>query len=383
MINTFTLALSTLLGTIVGAGIFGLPYVIWKSGIAPGIFYLILLGGVAMLLHLFVGEIALRTSEKHRLIGYADLYLGNWAKIFVTISTIVGTTGALLAYIIIGGGFLKILFSSFLPAQEEFFSLIFWAVLSLSILKGIQMIAKMEFFMSIVLFAVVFFIFLVAFPHVEASNFTVFDLKHIFLPYGVILFAFAGWSAIPEIADFFKKGREKRNLDNLIVWTSLIVGVLYLLFAVFVVGVSGSNTSEDALSGLIPYVGNRIVFLGALFGFLAVGTSFLVLGNYLKNSLRYDYKLPLPLSAGIAIFAPILLYFLGFKEFITVVGLLGALIGVMEGVIIVLMYQSAKNKGDRIPEYSLRIPRFVFFGLIALLVGGAIAEFITKFPFSQ
>ena len=201
MNNGFLLALATLVGTIIGGGIFGLPYVVSKSGLVPGVFYLVVLGGLVMLLHLFFGEIALRTSEKHRLIGYAELYLGGWAKKLVTVSTVVGMVGALLAYIIIAGDFLGVAFGSiFSGVSNTVFSLIFWAVLSVFILKGIQAISKMELFMNIALFTVIFAIFLFAFPHVETENFVAIDFSHLFLPYGVVLFAFAGWQAIPEIA---------------------------------------------------------------------------------------------------------------------------------------------------------------------------------------
>src|SRR3989344_7994208 len=80
MSNSFLLALSVLVGTIIGAGIFGIPYVAAQSGMVPAIFYFIILGASVMLLHLFFGEVALRTYEKHRLIGYARMYLGRRAR---------------------------------------------------------------------------------------------------------------------------------------------------------------------------------------------------------------------------------------------------------------------------------------------------------------
>src|SRR3990167_927462 len=160
--NPFALALATLVGTIVGAGIFGLPYVTAKAGVALGVFYLVLLGVVVMLLHLMFGEIALRTKEKHRLIGYASLYLGGWAKKLVTVSTVVGIVGALLAYIIIGGDFLYIVFGSLVPFSNAAFSVVFWFLLSLFILLGIQAIARIEFFTNVVLSIVVGIIFMFA-----------------------------------------------------------------------------------------------------------------------------------------------------------------------------------------------------------------------------
>ena len=104
------LAVGSLIGTIIGAGVFGIPYVVAKSGILISLFYFLILGALVLFLHLCLGEVVLRTKEKHRLVGYTEKYLGKKAKILVTISVIIGTVGALLVYIILGGDFLKIIF---------------------------------------------------------------------------------------------------------------------------------------------------------------------------------------------------------------------------------------------------------------------------------
>ena len=61
----------TLTGTIIGAGILGLPYVFAQSGIFIGIFWLILIGLIVMYVCLCLGEVSLRTKGKHHLVGYA------------------------------------------------------------------------------------------------------------------------------------------------------------------------------------------------------------------------------------------------------------------------------------------------------------------------
>ena len=113
--------------------------------------------------------------------------------------------------------------------------------------------------MNIALFAGIFFIFFFAAPHVELENFSLVNTSNLFLPYGIILFALVGWAAIPEIADFFKGRREKRNLDNIIVFAGIITTVLYLVFSLFVVGVSGNATSPDTLGGLVPFLGKEVI----------------------------------------------------------------------------------------------------------------------------
>lgn len=370
----FPLALATLLGTIIGAGIFGIPYVIQKSGIIPGLFYFLILGGAVLLLHLFFGEIVLRTKAKHRLVGYSQKYLGDWGRILITISTILGISGALLAYTIIGGDFLKIIFSPFLDLSSFHFSLIFWLILSYFIFRGIKLIAPAELLMNIIFFFIIFLIFLFALPKINLQNFTLVNLPHLFLPYGVILFSLVGIPAIPVIGEILGTSEERKVFKKVIIAAIIIAIVLYSFFVLAVIGVSGQNTTSEALQGLIPPLGQKIVILGALFGILAFATSFLVLGNYLKNTLFYDYKIPRWISASFACGLPLILFLIGFRGFIETIGFVGTIIGAIEGAVIVLIFKKVKIFGDRQPEYSLKIPSILLYFLIGIFILGAISQ---------
>ncbi len=369
----FLIATSILLGTIVGAGIFGIPYVIARSGVIPGLFYFLILGGTILLLHLFFGEIVLRTKEKHRLVGYAQKYLGRKGKILITISTILGLTGAILTYIILGGDFLKIVFP-FFNLPPFYFSLIFWAFLSFLIFRGIKIIAPAELLMNIAFFFIMFLLIFFALPKLELQNFTLINFEHIFLPYGVILFSLIGWMAIPVISETFGSADEKKNLKKVIISAIVIVIILYSLFALTVIGVSGENTTPEALQGLLPVLGGKVIVLGALFGILAIATSFLILGNYLKNTLFYDYKIPKLIAAAISCGLPLILFLIGFRKFIEVSGFVGTIIGAIEGGAIVLIFKKAKLLGERRPEYSLKIPSILLYFLIAIFILGAISQ---------
>ena len=90
----------TLTGTIIGAGILGLPYVFAKSGFLAGLFWLIVLGAVMIFVNLALGEITLRTKGAHQLSGYAEKYLGKWGKRAMFFAMIFGIYSALLAYLI-------------------------------------------------------------------------------------------------------------------------------------------------------------------------------------------------------------------------------------------------------------------------------------------
>ncbi|MBI2003055.1 MAG: hypothetical protein HYS76_00525 [Candidatus Wildermuthbacteria bacterium] len=147
--------------------------------------------------------------------------------------------------------------------------------------------------------------------------------------------------------------------------------VLYLLFSFTVAGVSGDKTSQDAITGLRNIVGEGAVLLGSFFGLFAVATSFLVLGEYLKNTCIYDYGMR-PASAMLcATGVPLILFLAGARELILVLGITGTIMGVVEGVLIMLLFQKAKRMGTRIPEYALGVPYSVFIALA--LVGGGVA----------
>ena len=377
--NSFTLALSTLVGTIVGAGIFGIPFVMVKSGIVPGLFYLFLLGALICLLHLFFGEVCLRTAGKHRLVGYAGIYLGKWGKAIATCTLVFVLVGTLLAYLILVGEFSEIVLGSFSLFSSTAFAVLFSIGAFFLVLSGRQIITKIEFFTNILFIAAIAALLVLALPHIknfEAPLFDVSSLSNLFLPFGVLLFAFAGFEAIPEVMSFLRDRRARTKLDNVIVWSSVLVMAFFLLFALLVVGVSGLATSPDAFSGLVPFLGQSIIAFGALIGLLVIADSFLVIGNYLKNSLRHDFSFPYVPAALVALGVPLALFLLGFREFIAVVGVVGGVTGAVEGILVMLMFHKAKTMGDRKPEYEIRAPFVLLILLAIILIGGAAAELL-------
>jgi len=293
MNKNFFYATAILIGTIVGAGMFGIPYVVAQSGFLIGAIFLLILTAVSLLLHLIYGEIVCRTQEKHRLVGYAGYYLGEKGKIIITFSFLLGLYGALLVYIIISGEFLSAIFSPLIGGSAFIYSLIFFIIGALVIFKGLILIERIELIMALFLILVVFLIFFTGLPHLDISNLKTINLKYFFLPYGVILWALGGGSAIPEIKEVLKTDGKKYK--KIIILGTIIPAILYLLFMFIVVGVAGANTTPEAIQGLIGSLGKEIIILGAIFGVLAAITSFFVIGLCLKKVFWYDYKINLVL----------------------------------------------------------------------------------------
>ncbi len=360
----FFCAVAVLIGTIVGAGAFGLPFVMARAGFGLGLFYLIILSGVVVLMHLAYGEIVLRTNQPHRLVGYAEKYLGKRAKIIATLVVLFEYYGSLLAYIILGGEFLRIILSRFFGGSEVFWVLIFFALAAAAVGCGLKFISGGELLMTLALVGIVALLVIKGWPMIDRQNFSGIDWSNFFLPYGVILFALAGSVAVPEMRQVLA-GQEKK-LKPAIFLGTVISAIIYFGFAWVVVGVAGLATSEDAILGLVPYLGGWAVQTGAIFGLLAVYTSFIVLGLNLKNTYRKDYHLSEGLSFWLTCAVPLAAYLIGIKSFILVIGFVGAVAAGLDGILTILIYLKAKKQGDRRPEYSLAGAK-VFSGFLILI----------------
>src|SRR6056297_2834300 len=367
MRKNFYYALAILIGTTVGGGIFGLPYVIAKAGLITSFFYFLVLGASVMLVTLFFGEIILSTEEDHRLVGYAKKYLGKKGEVIITLSTVLGMVGALLAYVIIGGNFLKIVLPS-IGLSATHLSFLFWLVLSFFVYRGIKLIAPAELAMNICLGVILILVFGFAMPHIEAQNFQVINWSNVFMPFGVILFALVGWTALPEISELFQSEEDHDNYKQIIILGMGIVVLLYFLFSAAVVGVSGTETTQEAFQGLMPFLGGNVVRLGASLGVLAVAASFLVLSLYLKDTFKYDFDVVSWKAFLITTVPPIVLFALGMDSFIEVLGFTGTIIGALEGSAIVLIFKEIKQKRDKKPAYSLSVPNFLLYLLIGVFL---------------
>ncbi len=370
-INSSILAGASLIGTIIGAGVFAIPYVIVKSGVLISLFYFILLGSVVLLLHLLYGEIILRTQGRHQLSGYVKKYLGEKARKVLIVCSMLGALGALLIYIILGAEFLKIILPFNLSILQTAF--IFWLLFIPFIFWGIKVISKLEFFLSAVLLIAFFIIIGFCLPQIKIANFQLVDTSYWLLPFGIFLFSLVGWHAIPEIMDVLDK---KKHLKNIIIVSFLVCVLVYLLFGIAGAGVIGKTQYTDIFLGLAVFLGPGIIYLGGIVGLLAIATSFIITANFLKHLLDYDCKLPTWLAIFLTIAIPFILFLLGFREFLPIISLVGVFMGLAEGTAIILVYQKAKKSGDRIPEYTVKTHTVFLCFIVLILFFGVLVEVI-------
>ncbi len=344
-------AVSTLAGTIIGVGLFGLPYVTLKAGFWVVLGYFFVLTALVILVHSFFGELALKTPDFKRLPGFAKIYLGNWGKTIAYITTIFGFFGALLAYLIVGGEFFTELLSPYFGGNNLLYTLLYFVVGAGLIFSGIKAIAKVEFWGLVLFFLILIAIFFRGQNFIDIQNLFIgvreFGILNsdLFLPYGVILFSLWGAALIPEIEEMLAP--RKKQLKWIVPVSILIPAIVYLFFIYLILGITGAQTTESALGGLKIVLGDGIVVLALLFGLLTTFTSFITIGLTMKKVFWYDLGLNRNLSFAITCFVPLFLYMAGLKSFIAVIGVVGGIMLAVDGILILLMYN--KIRPDRKP----------------------------------
>ena len=286
------------MGMIFGAGVFALPFSIAQAGIFWGLVHFGIAFSLIVFLHLLYSEVAYSTEGRHRLTGYTRIY----------------------------------------------FSLLFFLAGAFLILLRLSKIGLLNFFLTLPLFGFVLYLFFVAWPVIKPANFQLFNNNNFwFLPFGVWLFSLTGFSIIPEVRDLFSRNSLK-NFKKVVLFSILITALFYFIFVFSIIGAAGEKTSQDALSGLIPILGFKAVLAGSLLGLLAVFTSLLALAQDFKDIFRYDYKLPFWLSWILVVGPPIILFFSGFRNFISLINVIGIFGFGLSAIFIIFMFRKQRTK---------------------------------------
>lgn len=373
------LATSTLVGTIVGAGILAIPYVVAQSGFLFGLIITVVLGLSFLLLNLMTGEIVLRTRQQHQLTGYAEKYLGPWGKRLMMFSMVFGTYGALTAYLIGEGESLRAIFHWGNPL---WYSILFFVIAFLIIYKGIKAAGKAELILIGVLLLIVVLIGIFSYQNIHLSNLASLNWAKFFAPYGVILFALMGMPSVPEMQEVLEQ--EKQKMKKAIIIGSIIPIILYILFAFIVVGLIGLENFEllapnqkIATVALSIYSSPTLGLLANVIAVLSMFTSFLTLSIALIEMYEYDYIFPQSAALLLTFSVPLLITIFSLATFIPIIAITGAIAGGVQAILIIFSYWKAKLHGDRSPEYSLRTHQFLGSLLILLFGAGVVLELLS------
>lgn len=350
------------MGYTVGAGILGIPYAISRVGLLPGLLLLVFLGLASMIVNLMIVEIMMRTRFRHQLVGLMKKYLGNRLKHVQAFAMLVGGYGALTAYIVGQGEVLASIFH--LPNSQLFFSLIFVGFGILILFFGLRLVKVVELWLVLLIVIIVLIISFLCLPAVQTTNFNYPDWTKILIPYGVLLFAFGGQGAIFSIREILYK--EQKKVKSAVMIGGLSVMLIYTLFTIMIVGVTGLQTTQIATIGLEKSLGSHTVLASNIFAFLAMMTSFLTVGLSVRQIYRYDYRLPVWLSWLLIFVVPLLIFLFVSQSFIQIISIAGSLTFGLSGILIVWTFWKSRKAGDQSPEYKL--PNLKIIGAILMII---------------
>jgi tyrosine-specific transport protein len=361
-----------LLGTVVGVGIFGLPYAFAQVGPVFGFVLLVFVGILSFLALLLYADLILARNGHGRYLTVVGHDLRPVERVIASLAYFGAHYGALLAYVIVGGSFAHALISPFLGGVPLVYQAVFWVIGSLLIGGGLSFLVRLQgILFPLIFLLVIVHAFLLA-PHLSLSNETAFHPEQAILALGIMLFAFGGLSAVPDMRDVLK--RNKKMLRKSLFFGMLVIGVLYAAFSLLVVGVTGSDTTPEAIIGLAKVIGPFAESLGSFLGLGIVMSAYLSTGVSMTNALVYDWRMGMLSAWGTVTIVPIVLVFLGATNFIAVIGLTGGILASLLGIFLVIAYERARISHE-LPKHTLSVPQwlvlitfFMYSGMLLLTV---------------
>ncbi|MEK9179873.1 MAG: aromatic amino acid transport family protein [Patescibacteria group bacterium] len=360
--------------TTIGAGMFGLPYIFFKSGWMVGIFYLFVLSFIVAGSHILYWRTLARADEKRRLLGMARDFLGKFWYRMGLFSVLAGLILALVIYLILGTSFIRL----FWPSAGDGVGLFMFWLVSIAPLFFERRVVGLELAGIVFMAGIILLIFFSAPQFLPQVSVPAIDFGNFFLPFGVVLFSLAGWTAIEPL--FAERKRAQETSDKrqagaegeggyfprkpFFAGTFAAAG----LYVLFVVGILGSTAiiAPDAISGLAAWPEWKLGALGVL-GIFALWTSYMPIGLEIKNSLTKDLGWKSHWGLALTVFLPPLLVLSGFSNFLKVIGLAGGVFLALQYVLIVLV-------GKRVLGLS-GVEKFFYNLVIAAFLLAAVYEF--------
>ncbi len=339
MSKDFLLTTGLLAGTIIGAGIFSLPYVFNRLGLGTGFFYLIVFTLVYFAIHLMYAQIVQTSDGAHQFFYFAEKYLPkNFAGVasfmvlfeLILVLTVYLVLAPIFAGLVFGNGGFIALF-------------VFWFFGSLFMFVKLEWLGWAEFLGTLCILAIVLSVlFLGKTSAPEVPIFRKVDWSLLFLPFGPLLFSLSGRPAISKIVEEYRKIKKNGraiSLNKVILWGTAIPAVVYSLFVIGILRLN-PNVSPEALNslGFLPPL--TLGFLGIL-GLLTLWTSYFIIGINVKDILKIDLKRPIWFCVFVVLGAPLVLYFAGFRNFLSVVSLTGGIFLALEGIFVIAMWRRA------------------------------------------
>lgn len=369
-------SISIIMGTVIGVGVFGLPYLAAQAGFWVIVAYLVWGTTAAILASLVFGELMFRTRERHRVPGYVAKYLGpRWGKV-VYASATVGLLGGQFVYLLVGGHFLHVLLGPMFGGQEWMYVLGYALVGGALIFDSGSALARSELVMLPIMLLVMGLVIGNAGMVGDWTRLMDIHLPKILIPYGVVMFSIWGISSVGEVRDYLGS-RHAAILKPAVITSYILSAVTYVAFTASILAATGSATSPDALGGLQMRLGSQLTSAFYLFGVFTTFTSYISIGQTIKKIFVYDSGWSNGNAWFITAIVPPVLYALGVTDFLLVMSLIGSItLGIDTIALLAAYLRARKHHGAQLLPYHLRITRPVVMVVCTLFILGIISAVI-------
>ncbi|MBU6141822.1 hypothetical protein KGO95_01715 [Patescibacteria group bacterium] len=341
---------SILSGTIIGAGVFALPYIFAQVGVRAGLIGLVLCGVLFGFLYYVYGDVIARTAGEHRFVGYARTYLGKPGFLLALFVGFFELIVILAIYLILAPSFSQLI----VGGAAGWHLLAFWIIASAVALSSNRKMAFLEFLIVAGIVMIMALLFILGIPKFSPALISGVDWKHLwnFAIVGPILFSLSGSLAVPEIIRYFHDEKIPVAFFRRTVWLGMSIAIV--AYAAFVLGVLSLSpaVSSDAVSGLRGAVAPGVLAVIGVLGILSLLSSYIVAGLNVRHIVEYDLGLPRLAGAGTLVAAPLLLYMAGLQNFMGAVSFAGSIFLPLESILIIFMWMKMRRQTTAEPVFS-------------------------------
>jgi amino acid permease len=350
--SSFTRSFLLLVGTIIGAGVFGVPLVFSRMGVITGsvVFWIVAL--LVMCSHLLFVELIARDPNRRRLPGYVGKILGRWSERAAVVSHSMHLIGANLAYLILGGEFLAALLSPVLPNLDVLsWQTVFWLGGVVTVLAGLAVMSRVESAMTWVEASSMAVIALLSFAYIRGPIIATADWSQATVGLGIFLFALSGLTVMPEVYEL--AARKVTLTRRVTIAASLLTAVLTWLFGIGVYLAAGERElgSAAAIAAILP---TTLAWLLPLFGFFAVATSYLTTAFDLRSMYIYDMKWGTIAASVFALGAPLALLLFSSRDFFDTMDVVGAFFSASNALLVAVAAGIIMQRGAHRPPFWWR-----------------------------
>ncbi|KAA0205664.1 hypothetical protein EDM68_05005 [Candidatus Uhrbacteria bacterium] len=343
--RSFLRAFLAMVGTIIGAGIFGLPAAFARVGFIPGTLLFFGLAVAVTATHLILAEQMLATGHIQRLAGVARRGLGEFAFEVTSLTYPLGILAANYAYIILGGEFLAVMARGFgFDMPVPLWQILFWVGGAVTVLFGLKHVARVESYATAALILAIGIALLVAWSVADVRQVATATWRDWHLPFGVFLFSLSGMTVVGEVVDI--AGRRRRETYLALTAGTLFSAVLSWAFGVSIFFAAHGYPVRDA-ADIVSVLPSSAAWLVPLLGFLAVATSYITTAEDLRATFEHDHKWKPYVAMAVTLLTPLVLLAVLSRNFIATIGFIGSIfIGINGLVIAALGYKAMFRHRD-------------------------------------